>query len=67
MTEKKVVILVDNEAAIAAKIIFLETEQEKLNKINAIFASNPTVMLTDDVNVVEGSVWNGEFWTHPVE
>ena len=59
---KNFVLIVDGEVAGNYTVpVFLGTE-----KIIAIFQSNPTIVETEE-KVTEGSTWDGQTFTPPVE
>jgi len=61
-TTKNFALIVDGEVAGNHTVpVFLGTE-----KIIAIFQSNPTIVETED-KITEGSTWDGQSFTPPVE
>lgn len=65
MFSKKVVFIVEGEVAYAIPAIFPDNDPA-IDKFNAVFSSNPTVMVTEpDVEV--GHLWNGDSFSLPSE
>lgn len=65
MITKKLLIVVDGEVAMCPPVAIPESRPDALEKLNAIFSSNPSVMLTDDLSVEEGFIWNGSAFVAP--
>lgn len=67
MFKKNVVTMVGNEVAYQNIISIDESNVDAIEKLIAVFSSNPTVMLTDDFDAVEGSVWDGKKFIPPAK
>ncbi len=65
MFKKRVITMVGNEVVFSNTIFLDETQIDTIEKLTAVFASNPTIQLTDDLNAVEGSVWDGQKFIYP--
>lgn len=65
MFSKKVVFIVEGEVAYAIPALFPE-DSPAIDKFNAVFASNPIVMVAEpDVEV--GHMWDGKKFSPPSE
>jgi hypothetical protein len=62
--KKRVIVLVENEVALSLPIHISEQNIEGNAMIEAIFASEPTVMVTDE-EVFQGYSWDGTNFNPP--
>lgn len=66
MFKKRIVTMVGNEVVFANTIEINESNTYAIEKLTAVFNSSPTIMWTDDLEVIEGSTWNGKKFIPPV-
>lgn len=62
---KRVVFIVDGEVAYSIPAVFPEGHPA-IEKFEAVFASNPSVLVADD-DVLVGYTWDGNTFSPPVE
>lgn len=65
MFQKRIVTMVDNEVVYSNAITLPESMEYEIGKLVAVYSSNPTTMMTDDMDVIVGSIWDGEKFIYP--